>query len=319
MGSRITMKLSELLSIVENKFAIPEKTDYHRIVKELEKNLGSPDTDIRENSLEILWSWVNKGILTNKELIELGNRMVENLFIGLGEVDTDSVFLRAFSTLILAGIIQVDNIFLEGKRDNRESFITQDLLNKWLNQSIEYFIAEKDLRGYVQIKKWAHSIAHGSDLFKAFSLHKLVQKDEHIRILDAIAKKLTQPARYIFSAYEESRICNVVVAIQIRNLVSLKDYEQWIQHITDPFDEVKWYEDSPDPSAFNFRLNARVNVRLFLNRLYFMLIFDLQKCSNINKLVFEKISQYSNALLDLIIQGLKKFSDFNLYALAKND
>ncbi|HUT81717.1 MAG TPA: DUF2785 domain-containing protein [Candidatus Bathyarchaeia archaeon] len=308
------MKLTEILSIVENKFAVPEGKDYHKIVPELEKNLGSSDTDIRENSLEILWAWVTKGVLTDKELIELGNRLVTNLHIGLGEVDTDSVFLRSFSTLILAGVIRTDSNYLEGKIENRKPFLTRDLLIDWLNRAIEFFIDEKDLRGYIQIKKWAHAIAHGSDLFKVFSNHPLLERDEHIKILETIAKKLGQPAEHVFSAYEEARICSVVATIQTRNLVSLEDYEQWLQQIIAPFADVAWYDDKPDPSTFNFRLNARVNVRLFLTRLYFMLLFDIQQISSTNKILYDTISQYSNSLLDLIIQALKKFSSYNIYA-----
>ena len=163
------MKLSEILSIVENDYTVPEGEDYHSFTSDLEIQLGSPDTDIRENSMEILYKWIVKGTYTDAELLEIGNQMVTNFSKGLGETETDSVFLRSFSALVLGGVINVDTMFSEGKIKGRKSFLTKEILDKWLDKTIEFFLGEQDLRGYILDKKWAHSLAHCSDLFIYFS------------------------------------------------------------------------------------------------------------------------------------------------------
>ena len=306
------MELKEILSIVENEFAVPEKTDYHELVPTLEKNLGSIDSKIRENSMEILWAWMKNGVLTEKELIELGKRMAANLSYGLGELDTDSVFLRSFSALILRGVIHTDKLIKEGKLESHKSYLEEELIKDWLEKALEYFVKEQDLRGYIPIKEWAHSPAHCGDLLWELALNPLITKEDHIKILEAIATKLTQPASYVFTASEEARILRAVAAIQTRNLVSQKEYEKWLQQIIKPYAEIKWYEDMEDLTTFQYKLNARVNVRLFLHRLVMMLQVEESEFEEEQKSIYKNISEYKDSLLEMINNGFKKMGS-NLY------
>ncbi|MFW9923226.1 MAG: DUF2785 domain-containing protein, partial [Candidatus Thorarchaeota archaeon] len=298
---------------VENEYAVPEGADYLKIVPELEKNLGSSDTIIRENSLEILWKWANQGILTNAELIALGDRMATNLTYKLGESETDSVFLRAFSALILNGVLQTDIQFIEGKLEGRKPFLNSELINKWFKLSLEYFIGEQDLRGYIPIKEWAHSIAHCSDLFRGFALHPLVGKEDLIKILETIAAKLIQPANNVFTASEEARMCRAIAGIQTRCLVLPEEYQKWLEKIITPYAEKKWFEDFDNPEIRNQKLNARVNARLFLHRFHNMLQYNIEDIVETQKELFNNISQYRTSLLDMIDEGFKKMSKSNIY------
>ena len=307
------MDLKEILSIVENEFAVPEGADYHNLLPELERNLGSSDSNTRENSMEILWNWVTKGILTETELIELGKRMATNLSFGLGDVDTDSVFLRSFSALVLRGVIHTDKLILEGKLKSHESFLKVELLKKWLDESLEYFLSEQDLRGYVPVKEWAHSLAHCGDLLWEIALHPLIGKEEHSKILDTIAKKLVLPASCAFTASEEARISRVIAAIQRRNLILPEEYEKWLQQIIKPYAEIKWYNDLEDVGAIQSKLNARVNARLFLHRIAVMLQFEEKDFKETEKEIFKEISQYRDRLLEIIDKGIQKMIGSNLF------
>ncbi|MHA1355486.1 MAG: DUF2785 domain-containing protein, partial [Candidatus Heimdallarchaeota archaeon] len=240
----------------------------------LEKNLGSPDTKIRENSMEILWKWETRGILTEKELIELGKRLATNLSFGLGENGTDSVFLRLFSALNLRGVIHTDKLIRDGKLDGKKPYLTKELILKWLEQTLDYFVGEEDFRGYVPIKEWAHSLAHCGDLLWEIALHPLTGKKEHSMMLDALANKFTQPANDVFTASEEARICRVVAAVQKRNLVPPEEYEMWLKKFITPYSETRWFDDVNEPLTFQAKLNARINVRLFIQRIAIMLQFS---------------------------------------------
>jgi len=309
------LKLEEILSIVENEFAVPKGVDYHELLPELEKNLGSPNSKIRENSMEILWKWETRGILNEKELIELGKRLAANLSFGLGENGTDSVFLRSFSALNLRGVIHTDKLIREGKLEGKKPYLTNELILKWLEQSLNYFAGEEDLRGYIAIKEWAHSLAHCSDLLREIALHPLIGKAEHSKILDVIAKKFTQPANDIFSASEEARICRVIAGIQTRNLVLPGEYKKWLQGIITPYSETIWFvDDLKDPNTVNAKLNARMNVRLFIQRIAIMLQFSDDDIVVGQESIYKAISQYRDSLLELIAQELKKMNSSNLYA-----
>ena len=132
------MNIEDILSIIESDFAVPEGADYRKLVSELEVNLGSLDLTVRDKSYEILGVWCNRGILTDSELLTLGERIVSNLSVGLGELDTDNVFVRSFSALVLCEIIEADIAFTEGKCTGRKSFLTPELFKKWLDNHPRY-------------------------------------------------------------------------------------------------------------------------------------------------------------------------------------
>ncbi len=303
------MKLADILSIVENDYAVPVGADLQGITFELEANLGSLKLAVRDNSFEILYTWCTKGLYNDSELIALGNRMITNLFVGLGETETDSVLLRSFSALTFCGVLNADRLFSEGKIEGRKSFLTSDLLNKWLEKTIEFFISEQDYRGYIDESSWAHSIAHCGDLLKQFVNNQHLKKDGHKRILDALAKKLVYPTNQVFTTNEDGRLGRVVAAIWKRNLISPVDFEKWLQQIVNPFSDKIWNLWKLDPSTFNVRLNARVNSRLFLHSLYFILLFGSQGIFGPNDLHFKRMSEYR----DLVAQGIKKLDSNGFY------
>ena len=51
---------------------------------------------------------------------------------------------------------------------------------------IKYMQKEIDLRGYVEIKVWAHSTAHASDAFNELSKCSCFNKNDLIDILNSI-------------------------------------------------------------------------------------------------------------------------------------
>ncbi|NPE08983.1 MAG: DUF2785 domain-containing protein [Asgard group archaeon] len=303
------MKIKDILSIVENDYVVPDGADLQSITSELEVNLGSLELDVRDNSFEILYTWCAKGLYNDSELIALGNRMATNLIVGLGESETNNVLLRSFSALTFCGVINADRLFSEGKIEGRKSFLTSDQLNKWLDQTIEYFLGEQDFRGYIDEISWAHSIAHCGDLLKQFANNQHLKKDGHIKILEALAKKLIHPTNQIFSTNEDGRLGRVVAAIWKRNLLSLEDYEKWIEQIVNPFSDIIWNLWKIDPSTFNVRLNARANTRLFLHTLHFMLLFGAKGIFSPNDPDFKNISQYR----DLVAQAIKQLDSNGFY------
>ena len=57
----------------------------------------------------ILAAWIERGQYGADQLRTMAKQMTANLEAGLGEQDTDSVYLRTYSVLILMEIVAFDN------------------------------------------------------------------------------------------------------------------------------------------------------------------------------------------------------------------
>ena len=80
------------------------------------------------------------------------------LAVGIGEDGTDTVFRRSFSALVLAECLERAT---SADRDRPASPTTTVL--RWGDRVAGWLVRERDLRGYVPGKGWAHALAHGAD------------------------------------------------------------------------------------------------------------------------------------------------------------
>ncbi|HET7071711.1 MAG TPA: DUF2785 domain-containing protein, partial [Nocardioides sp.] len=88
---------------------VPTDRPLADLTAELTTLLGSTDpVDRDEIAYPILATWISEGVYDDL-LAGLGDGMAAGLTQGLGEADTDSVFRRSFSALVLAECIRRDN------------------------------------------------------------------------------------------------------------------------------------------------------------------------------------------------------------------
>src|SRR4029078_7540878 len=124
------------------------------LTAELGEMLGSPDPRVPDElAYPVLASLINQGVYDHL-LRTLGNGLCVLMEDGLGSGTGDSVFHRSFAVLVLAEIIE---------RDTRRDVVGDRTLLGWGDRIATWLVAEKDLRGYVQGKGWAHAVAHGAD------------------------------------------------------------------------------------------------------------------------------------------------------------
>src|SRR5262245_41856238 len=90
-------------SIVESDYTLPPDYTVADLTPELVEFLGSTDIDVRDPfGYMILAHWmIRDRRYSPTDLRNLAVQLVQNLTVGLGEKDTDSVFLRSFSILML--------------------------------------------------------------------------------------------------------------------------------------------------------------------------------------------------------------------------
>lgn len=126
------MELEFLKSIIEKKFAVPDNYEVSELTPKLMENLGAVKPDLRDRSYMTLsawiWGWYDCTYYSNAELLELGELAQSNIKIGLGEAESDGVFLRSYSILLLNDLTDFHrhHPYLEEReiRDRLELYLT---------------------------------------------------------------------------------------------------------------------------------------------------------------------------------------------------
>lgn len=134
------------------------KISMDELIKEMLCNIGSTDPELRD---ALIYNAFGKLIQEDYLKVDQWRYIVKtcmdtnHLFLHIGETGTDSVFSRSFSSLVLALILE---------KDSQEFRLSETEVREIIKQSILYLELERDIRGYVKDKGWAHSVAHGADL-----------------------------------------------------------------------------------------------------------------------------------------------------------
>jgi len=246
-------------AIVEKDFAVPEGHTAAAMLPELMKGLGSTDPELRDNlCLEILYSWIMAGHYDADEIRQITASLLANLRVGVGEGENDHVFLRAFSVLILQGVV---------KRDGRERIFTLDELDAVRQGALQYLLAETDMRGCVPDKGWAHSTAHTGDLLEALAGHPAMGAAHLESILDALAGKLLTPTTYAWLEREDYRLCRCVMTLLRREVLPVARVAAWLEQVAGTEPRYKSYVPGTDTAVHH-------NVRSFLAALHLLLTYQ---------------------------------------------
>ncbi len=242
--------------IINNDFALPGGYAIESLTDELMGYLASTDPLLRDEfGYGILVNWMEKGFVGPELLRGMIPTMLANLKVGIGEQDTDTVFLRSFSVLHLATLIA---------HDNEKPYLSEKEMRQIFEAGLDYFQAERDLRGMVGEKGWAHTVAHTADLLKFSSRNIHLNKTDLESILHAIAAKLTTIGPTVFTYGEDDRLAHVLDAILARNLLPLDTLTAWIEKLGEPTrTRLRMAENGTDGYT------TSQNVRNFLRALYF--------------------------------------------------
>ncbi len=206
--------------IRENKYAVPEGHSLAELTEELFSYIGSLDPELRDAiSYETFANWLDQDKYTLEQIRPYIPRLAINLQHGLGERDTDTVFMRAFSILFLAEIIH---------HDNQDPFLEKDDVHSILAKGLSYMKEERDPRGYVPEKGWAHTLAHTADLFYVLAGNRFIARAELEQILNAITEKITEPIDWVYPHGEEDRLVQAVLGAVQRKLLDEFFYKQWL-------------------------------------------------------------------------------------------
>lgn len=247
-------------AILKNDCLLPTGRARREYLDELLQNLGSTDPELRDElSLTILSTWLERRDFSDAEMRALLEPMLANLSVGLGESGSDSVFLRTFSTLVLAELIHCDN---------KKSYLTRAEVMEVLEQGLHYLLAERDGRGFVPEKGWAHALAHTADLLMVLSASRYLGAPELERILQGIAACLVASGHTIYINDEDERLNRVIITILDRDLLAMDALAAWSRSLVQVDGQNRWKDAYYDEK----RDRARHNIKTFLRSLHYQLV-----------------------------------------------
>ncbi|HTW14180.1 MAG TPA: DUF2785 domain-containing protein [Nocardioides sp.] len=240
--------------------AVPADRPLDDLTAELTRMLGDPDPELRDaTAYPTLMTWVGRGVYDDL-LPGLGDGMAAGLGVGIGEAEGDGVFRRSFSALVLGECIA---------RDNQRPLVPGGKVLEWGDRLATWLLRERDLRGYVPGKGWAHAVAHGADALGALADSQHVQQPELTVLLDVVADRLVLPVDRLFTNGEPDRLAQAVMHVLRRDVVPLAVLEPWVARLVATARTRSSYDDR-DPHLVGG------NAEAFLRALYLQLALGPQ-------------------------------------------
>lgn len=205
-------------------------------------NIGNLNPVIRD---DLVYTLLARGFLesafTHKQEQNIVSTFIKekDLFKNIAEPQNDSIFLRSFSALLGSVILE---------KDKKTEILTDEQRKQLFAWSIDYLLREKDYRGFVAGKGWAHSVAHGSDFLGAALSHPKFLKQEQRRIMQIIPtifKNINTPfvddeeQRLAFAFYQGVKASKISLSNFIE-LINQNDIERYQELQKD--DLLSWHK-----------------------------------------------------------------------------
>lgn len=240
----------------------------------MNNNIGNLDSYLRDNLIYTLFS---RGFgedafnLQQKKNIVTNFLEKKSLFKNIDKSTNDFVFLRSFNALLGSEILDYDN---------QSEFLTPKEREVIFDWSIKYMETEKDFRGFVPNKGWAHSIAHGSEFLGSTLRHNKFSKAKITAALNVISRILNE-IEVPFRDEEESRLAYIFFLGVKANNIPEKKLTSFIVS----FDNNIWKNYNSNKLKDYYRINTWLRI---LHHWYFF----FSKYSYTQQIVKEKILIY---------------------------
>ncbi len=258
----MTLK-SELKTI--NYDTVLKQNNVDHLIERMLDNIGSTDPELRDTLIfNTLGKLIIEDYLNEKQMGYILEVCLDKLFRGIDVVESDLVFTRSFSSLIIGLLLQ---------KDRDKPFLKDEVALRTIQKSNEYLMLEQDTRGYVERKGWAHSIAHGADLLAEAVRHPAFNNERSLDFLATIKACLFKEgsSQAPFCDDEEERLIFVLEALIEKGLTD-EDVVIWLSTISDALDQLK----DKEGYCLNF-FWKRSNIIDFLRGFYFRLLYKNAK------------------------------------------
>lgn len=257
----------QIISIRDNDWKIPENINNYKLVLEGMSNIGSTDPLLRDGLiLELIYKMIVEKDLNNQEIKDLMRLALceKHLFYKIGQKEDDSVFNRSFTVLLIRGMLYRHN-------NSQEKLFTEEEIKEICSKLLKYVQKEKDVRGYIETKGWAHSAAHTGDVLSEIALCKEISSSELLAILKSIKGKICIDY-YAYKNNEDERLVSAVINIIQRRIIKDEEIINWIKSFENIQKTGKYPEDhyllenhKNFLAALYFRLKRKNESKAFLD------------------------------------------------------
>ncbi|MCA0172640.1 DUF2785 domain-containing protein [Bacillus sp. RAR_GA_16] len=251
------------------------------LIEEMVLQIGSTDPVLRD---ELIYTTFGKLVmedhLSESQLTRLLSTCLDenHLFYHIGEKGTDTVFTRSFSVLVIELLL---------KKDREKRFLKNEQVNDTINACCRYLREEKDTRGFVEGKGWAHSIAHGADALTEAVKHPVYHTESLPKCLDVLETCLFKEAVYVDD--EDERLLFVVEALLEKGMRE----ERLIQGINELHQRLASLFEEKGYCVESFHMKR--NVLGFLKSCYFRLLIR-NKCPEARGVIGEIVERWTRKI-----------------------
>lgn len=200
------MLQQQLEEIRNNNYMLDNKVNIDSLSSNMLEHIGVTDSYLRDKLIySTFYHLIKKEYLSHTQLQKLLLESISEKYLlyKIYSNDEDAVFTRAFTTLLIALIIDADT---------NHNFLSQTDISNVKDQLILYMNNEHDFRGYVQDHGWAHSIAHASDTFEALVRSPKLETLYYEEILQTLLNKVCVHSIY-YKYEEDERLVYPIVAM----------------------------------------------------------------------------------------------------------
>lgn len=242
----------KLRRISNNDNVLGDGDDINEIIDSLLKNIGSLDSELRD---DLIYSTFSK-LISSKQVDDEKLKWIldeitddSHLFYKINENDEKSVYTRTFSILIVASALA---------RHRKCTLLNKSELHNIFNKVIKYCKLEKNYHGYDESYGWAHSTAHTADALDELAMCSEFDKDNLIKILDMVTLKICI-GDYVYIHEEDERLVTAVINVIKRNEIPFDYLQQWISKLSNI--------TALDDYMMNYAM--KLNIKNFLRSIYF--------------------------------------------------
>jgi Protein of unknown function (DUF2785) len=208
-------------AIAEHNFAVPPNESVGALALEIADLAASTDPLLRDScGYEIMAAWIYRdNLLTATELEALRGKLLPSMTFHIGESESDTVFRRSFSALYMS---------ILAAQDLKKPFLSTVTFKETLDTALRCYAEEKDLRGYVPAKGWAHATAHVGDLLKFLARNPNLSAEDQTRIVNAVAQRC-RTAHFVFIWGEDARMAAALLSVADRKDFNESIFQSWFQ------------------------------------------------------------------------------------------
>ncbi|MBN8233694.1 DUF2785 domain-containing protein [Halobacillus kuroshimensis] len=228
-------KLIEVLQpIKENDYALPEGQNLQELTTMMLQKIGTVHPELRDNLIHsIFTTFIERGHYSNDQLKNILQSVLNKNYlfyrIGTSKQEEDAVFKRSFSVLLIPPIMQ---------KHREAPFLKEEDVHRVWEHLKKYMQQEKDHRGYVEGKGWAHAMAHAADAIYSTAACEEITREEILHMLPVIREQFLIDQPYLFDE-EERMVTAVLMMFRKIDHVERMEWLETLLYIRDGWQDPK--------------------------------------------------------------------------------